>query len=303
MSTTSFTNPAATVASTNGTVLHAAPPKRRPNIFGRPWVALLALTDMSMFFVAAFVAVEIVTKGTYRLGDSAVVTVSTAIYAAFWLLIFERLGLYRRSFAMSVRDELYATAAALALGALPQFVLFTILPAVSSSRSVLLLSVVLAMITVGGSRALLHAVRVHVTSRFPERIAVVGETGRLKAALESLNFPPGTPLLPLVEGDVESTLEGFDFVHNASLNRIPWLRQARAWGCDTILLTEILPPADAAAAARSRGARTDTYCLCTAAVVRARLHVYASHGRSPGVDRAVSAPRMSPIGPADQTCA
>jgi exopolysaccharide biosynthesis polyprenyl glycosylphosphotransferase len=226
----------------SGTVLQAAPPKRRLKIFGRPWIALLVFSDVSMFLLAAFLAVEIVTSWRFHPTPNGSVTVSTIIYAAFWLLIFERLGLYRRSYAMSGRDELYATAAALALGALPQFILFTIVPAVSSSRSVLLLSVVFATVTVGGSRALLHFARIRLAGRFPERIAVVGNPQRLKAALESLNFPAGTPLLPLAEPDVESTLLSFDLTRDANLNGIGWLRQARAWGCDTILMTEVLPP-------------------------------------------------------------
>jgi exopolysaccharide biosynthesis polyprenyl glycosylphosphotransferase len=223
-------------------VLRSAQPKRRPNLFGRQWQLLLVVTDVLMFFFAAFIAVETVTSWRYVPDLSGSITVSTVLYAAFWLLIFERLGLYRRSFALSTRDELYAIAAALALGAVPQFVLFTIVPAVSSSRSVLLLSVIFATVTVGGSRALLHGLRVRLKQRFPERVAVIGHPQRLSAALESLNFPADTPLLALEETDVEGTLQSFDMTHDASLNRIAWFRQARAWGCDTILLTEILPP-------------------------------------------------------------
>ncbi len=106
----------------SGTTLQATPPKRRLKIFGRPWIALLVLSDVTMFLVAAFISVEIITSWRYHPSLNASITVSTVIYAAFWLLIFERLGLYRRSYAMSGRDELYATAAALALGALPQFI-------------------------------------------------------------------------------------------------------------------------------------------------------------------------------------
>ena len=49
-------------------------------------------------------------------------------------------------------------------------------------------------------------------------------------------------MLPLIEEDVESTLQYFDLTRDSELNRVPWLRQARAWGCDTILMTEVLPP-------------------------------------------------------------
>ncbi|MBV8491785.1 MAG: hypothetical protein JO199_14760, partial [Candidatus Eremiobacteraeota bacterium] len=231
-----------TAPSIQTPTLSAAPPKHRPNMFGRRWVALLLATDVSMFGVAALAASAVV-KGTHYLPappDS--IFTSFVIYAAFWLIIFERLGLYRRSFAWSVRDEIYNTVAALALGAVPQFFLFTLVPSVSSSRSVLLLSMAFASVTVGGSRAVLHEMRTRLRARFPQRVAVVGHASRLDAALASLNFSSSTRVLPLCEPDVEATLRSFDLTHDSNLYRIPWLRQARAWGSETILLTEVLPP-------------------------------------------------------------
>ncbi len=219
-----------------------APPKRRPNLFGRRWVALLLTVDVTMFLVAALAATEALKGFHYMPAPSDSIVVSTVIYSAFWLIMFERLGLYRRSFAWSVKDEIYNTAAALALGAIPQFILFTLVPSVSSSRSLLLLSVAIASVTVGGSRALLHPTTSRLRERFPARIAVVGHPSRLDAALASLNFPPSTRVLPLRELDVESTLQSFDLTHDRDLNRVPWLRQARAWGAEKILMTEVLPP-------------------------------------------------------------
>jgi exopolysaccharide biosynthesis polyprenyl glycosylphosphotransferase len=200
------------------------------------------INDICMFLIAAFAATQIVKAGHYDLAPNDSIFVSTLIYSAFWLLMFERLGLYRRSFALSVRDEIYSTAAALALGALPQFLLFTFVPSVSSSRSILILSVAIASITVGTSRAALHAMRNRLRDRFPERVAVVGHASRLQAALTSLNFSSATRVLPLIVSDVESTLQFFDLTRDSELNSVPWLRQARAWGCDTILMTEVLPP-------------------------------------------------------------
>ncbi len=219
-----------------------APPKRRPNAFGRRWIALLVATDVAMFFLAAYVATELIERRLYvpHLADSIVV--STFIYAAFWLILFERLGLYRRSFASSVKDEIYYTAAALALGALPQFLLFTLVPSVSSSRSILLLSVAIASVTVGASRALLHIWRARWSERFPERIAVVGSAHDLRSTLAALGSAASARVLPLIENDVEATLRPFEREQARDLNAIQWLRQARAWGADTILLTDVLPP-------------------------------------------------------------
>ncbi len=221
------------------TIAEAAP-QRRPNIFGAAWACLLIVTDVLMFGIAALVASELVKHWSYVPAWSDSIVVSTMIYAAFWLIMFERLGLYRRSFASSVKDEIYYVAAALTLGALPQFILFTVLPAISSSRSVLILSVAIATVTVGASRVVLHIARKRLADRFPGRIAVVGNPSRLDAALASLNFPARTRILRLSEPEVESTLASFNLT--GDLKHVPWLRQARAWGAESILMTEILPP-------------------------------------------------------------
>jgi len=223
-------------------ILSAATPKRRPKVFGRRWSLLFAFTDLCMFLLAAWFAVEIVSHGTFPAHQDERVVISTAAYALVWFLIFERLGLYRRSFALSMRDELYYTTAALALGALPQLLLFTIVPSISSSRLVLLLSLAIAAVTVGGSRAVLHELRKTLNRRFPQRVAVIGDRDRVSAALQSLNFSENTRVLSLVADDVEEALSRVTF-GAADFNDVPWLRQARAWGCDSILLTEVLPPA------------------------------------------------------------
>ena len=231
------------VASLTDAVLPDALPKRRPYRFGWRWVAALAVTDVCMFLVAALAAAEIVKSFGYTPDVRDSVSLSMFVYAGFWLLIFERLGLYRRSFALSMKDELYYTAAALALGALPQLLLFTLLPAVSSSRAILLLAVALASLTVGSARAGLHLLRTSIAARHPWRVAIVGREDSLGPALTSLNFQPGTRILSLVVPDVEqSVVDAHDHARGPGWGDPPWLRQARAWGCDAILLTEVLPP-------------------------------------------------------------
>jgi exopolysaccharide biosynthesis polyprenyl glycosylphosphotransferase len=120
--------------------------------------------------------------------------------------------------------------------------LFTIVPSVSSSRLVLVFSLVFAAATVGGSRALLHELRSYLNARFPQRVAVVGDRDRVHAALKSLNFSNNTRVLALIEPDVEESLSRIGF-GRTNFHDVAWLRQARAWGCDRILLTEVLPPA------------------------------------------------------------
>jgi exopolysaccharide biosynthesis polyprenyl glycosylphosphotransferase len=231
----SVTRPRESAVSDIGT-LTITPPKRRLKVFGTRWAALLLLSDLCMFGIAALIASRIIKGWAYVPAPSDSIFLSTLVYGAFWLVIFERLGLYRRSFAASLKDEIYAVWAALALGVVPLFFLFTVVPSVSSSRSVLLLSMTIAALSVGASRVALRAARTNARERNPERIAVIGQAQRLEAVLDSLNLPAATRVLRLVVNDIETTLD-------AQLGEIGWLRQARAWGAETILLTEVLPPA------------------------------------------------------------
>ncbi len=214
--------------------------KRRPKIFGPAWVVALVIADLTMFLVAALIAFELARVGHHAIAHN--VAVSTLVYAAFWFILFERLGLYRSSFALSMKDELYYTTAVLAVGAVPQLLLFTIVPSVSSSRWVLLLSLLIAIVTVGGMRALMHSARNRFAERYPARIAIVGQAKRVEAALHSLNFSSSTRVLSLANDDIEGTLSAINLTRDAGLKDVAWLRQARAWGCDSIFLTEVLQP-------------------------------------------------------------
>ena len=238
----SFTEPSGLRRPPDAAIV-AVRTQRRPNRFGRRWVVMLGISDLFMFAIAALTAVEIVTGGRFRPSPESSVLFSTLAFATLWFVIFERLGLYQRSFALSVKDELYYTTAALALGALPQFVLFMLFPAVSSSRLVLILSLVFSVLTVGGSRAMLHFVRERSARLHPRRVAVIGTPNRIAAALESLDFSDDVRVLQLLEMNLEESLCDVSETAQADLGRIAWLRQARAWGCDLMLFTEVVPPA------------------------------------------------------------
>ena len=237
---TSQTAPAAGPGDALAGTAAGARAKRRPKVFGPAWVAVLVVADLTMFLLAALIAFELARFGHHVVAHN--VAASTMVYAAFWFILFERLGLYRSSFALSMKDELYYTTAVLAVGAVPQLLLFTILPSVSSSRWVLLLSLLIAIATVGGLRALMHFARNRFAEQNPARIAIVGQAKRVAAALESLNFSPSTRVLALALDDIESTLSDINLTRDADLKNVAWLRQARAWGCESLLLTEVLQP-------------------------------------------------------------
>jgi exopolysaccharide biosynthesis polyprenyl glycosylphosphotransferase len=143
---------------------------------------------------------------------------------------------------MSVKDEFYYTVAALILGVLPQLAVYTAFPQIPISRVGLMLSAAFAIVAVGGARAVAHAVRNVAKARRPRRIAIVGSGTRVGMVAESLNIVDGTEVLRLDVSDIDNTVKSVNLGTDAMLDDIDWFRAAKAWGCDTLLLTEVLPP-------------------------------------------------------------
>ena len=134
-----------------------------------------AIADLGMFILAAALA-EAVVFGTTDIDALwRSFFLAPIVFVALWIVLFALCGLYRVSYAMSVRDEVYIVAAALLVGIGPQFVLFTLVPVLTGSRMVLVLAALFAMILIGGSRALVHAYRLRADARKPRRIAFAGD--------------------------------------------------------------------------------------------------------------------------------
>jgi exopolysaccharide biosynthesis polyprenyl glycosylphosphotransferase len=163
-----------------------------------------------------------------------------ALYVALWVVLFERLGLYRRLPALSRKDELYFTVTALTIGVVPQLLLFTLVPSISTSRVVLLYSLVLSIVTVGGLRALLHEVRKLPRFRQNRRVAIVGDVERLRTTREALGLPSYVEVLPIEVDSAGSSANGAH--EDADPFSAAWLQRARAWRCDTLVLTEMPAP-------------------------------------------------------------
>ncbi len=123
-------------------------PMRAPSQYSPAWATLLVALDALVFAGSATASAFIV---FHRVDTLFVprdgVFWATAAFIGIWLLIFARVGLYRRSFALSVKDEFYFIAAALSMGVVPLLAFFTLWPAVSTSRLHILLT--LAMLVRG----------------------------------------------------------------------------------------------------------------------------------------------------------
>ena len=153
---------------------HQPGQQRAPARYSRAWILVLVMVDALAFLASSYIAGGFVDHAWTWENFAVRLSHSSWIFILLWAVVFERLGLYRRSFALSTKDEFYYTVVALVLGVLPQFLLFTVMPAISTSRLLLALSLVLGVALVGGERAALHALRNLVARRRPARYLIVG---------------------------------------------------------------------------------------------------------------------------------
>src|SRR5579863_747529 len=211
--------------------------KAAPRTYSRGWKIALFALDVSMLVLAVYVAGGISeNRWDFQQFERDLIHYSIWLIA-IWLVIFERVGLYHRSFALSVRDEFYYTVLALIIGVLPQLTLFTIMPGVS--RLTLLISLGCAIVAVGLARAFVHGMRNSAERGRPRRIAIVGHGDRISSVAQSLSMADGSVLLRLDIPDIDATVQNVAFGGRAGLEGIDWFVRAREWGCDTLLLTEV----------------------------------------------------------------
>ena len=200
---------------------HQPGQQRAPARYSRAWILVLVMVDALAFLASSYIAGGFVDHAWTWENFAVRLSHSSWIFILLWAVVFERLGLYRRSFALSTKDEFYYTVVALVLGVLPQFLLFTVMPAISTSRLLLALSLVLGVALVGGERAALHALRNLVARRRPARYLIVGSDGAVAA----------------VEGSLEAGAEVMRASRGAD-----WLERARAQRCTSVILTENIDP-------------------------------------------------------------
>ena len=236
--------------------------------FSAAWVTALVASDAVLFltatylaglFVRQFWAPEILLRHIF---------VPATLTAVLAVLVFWQLGLYQRSFAMSVRDELYHAIAALSLASAPVMILFSIFPQISTSRVVTIFTLLFAIALVGSARIIAHHVRDALTAAHPRRIAVVGHPSRLDFAEDAMRALPNGRVFRLAVPDID----GLGTLTADAVEAQPWFNQAAQWGCDTLVFTEILAPSmmPQVLAAAERHGMTIAF-----APPRIRVHSYA----------------------------
>lgn len=209
--------------------------------YSRNWALALFAVDVTLFIVSAYLA-HLLAQRIWHTPPFAKQVTGAAIVITLWILMFRTLGLYTRTYAFRMKDEIYYTFAALCLGVLPQLIIFTIVPAISTSRVGALLSLALSIVMVGTGRAVMHGVRNLRIFKRSTRVAFVGTPIRIRDAVTSIDRAMDFPPLLIEVDDIDATLRSKDGDPEPDVEAVPWFAQALHSRCGTIAFTEMVDP-------------------------------------------------------------
>ncbi|HEY8297626.1 MAG TPA: exopolysaccharide biosynthesis polyprenyl glycosylphosphotransferase [Candidatus Baltobacteraceae bacterium] len=193
----------------------------------------LVATDFVMFLSAFFLASGVV-HAIGRGASEPRLIASMVVSSLLWLAIFERAGSYRESLDLRWWDEFYWVAATVILGIVPQLALFAFLPQMPSSRLLLVVAALVAIVTVSLARIFVKA-GWQTDGRLDCRIAVVGDPQRVASTETLLRQAEHVAVLPLPLKRWNDDV--------GSIGLADWFGAARAWQADRILFTEVPNPA------------------------------------------------------------
>lgn len=193
----------------------------------------LFITDLAMLALASLIAVLGISQFDHDLVYWRVVE-SAVIWTATSLWTFNTLGLYRISYALDCRDEWYYVIAGLAIGVAPLLVVFTIVPSLSSSRLVLIVSFLFSVLLVGAARSLIHYRNLDA-NRSKRRVALVGSSTDLSRIANLMERR--SSILELVH--VDNTQEAMT---DALRHSGSWYGRLRDQGCEEILFAGLPTP-------------------------------------------------------------
>jgi exopolysaccharide biosynthesis polyprenyl glycosylphosphotransferase len=188
----------------------------------------LLLSDLVMLAVASVAAVWFVTYANHTLAYGSVLE-SAIIWTASSIWMFAALGLYRISYALHFRDEWYYVIMGLTIGIAPLLLLFTAVPALSSSRLVLAVSFGLSVVFVGISRSVIHGHFATAGARRRRRVTLVAAAEDLAAiakTMQTTSISLNLLAAPRAEEAISAALDA---------SRISWYDRVKEEGCDEII--------------------------------------------------------------------
>jgi exopolysaccharide biosynthesis polyprenyl glycosylphosphotransferase len=196
----------------------------------------LLIGDSLMLLLSTLLATAILV----RLGHCAIeplnALVSTVASGTICIAVFAYCGFYRRTLAVGWHDEYYWVAAVSALAVVPQLVLYTLMPQISTSRLLLITTIPINVVLIGTFRAILRRWFDRV-GRLTARIAVVGDPHGVQACSNRFGFTADldTFLIPVV--DWEDHAAWSDRELQERLTR--WFWCARQWNVDRLVFAHV----------------------------------------------------------------
>jgi exopolysaccharide biosynthesis polyprenyl glycosylphosphotransferase len=216
-------------------------PRPLPSAYGSLQQLLLALTDLAILIGAGLLALRLSHIAFSAIVERADIVMALVFTATIALLMYERLGLYRISFSTRARDQIYPAFAAAALGTVPGVLVLLALPALAPHRGTLILAAAFSAVGLAAARFVVHALYAQLAPALPRRIAIIGTPARVDALPREMSLTNADAVLRLPMADFDRELEGID--SDEAVAALPWLRHALDWNCDTLIVTEALPPA------------------------------------------------------------
>src|SRR3984957_4507309 len=192
---------------------------------------LLVCIDVAMLAIASCAAAFVYSYFSDFLDYRA--TVESGLiwtFASVWT--FKAIGLYRISYSLDKRDEWYHVIVGLAIGVAPLIIIFTLIPSISSSRLVLLISFVLSAVLVGLSRSIIHTAYGTDAGKQKHRIALVASPADLQP-LASVMESAAHDLQLVPVGSTEEA------IIDAASGRAPWYDQLVRDGCDELVFAGV----------------------------------------------------------------
>jgi exopolysaccharide biosynthesis polyprenyl glycosylphosphotransferase len=209
--------------------------------YSRSWAYALFVVDLCLFVLSAYLA-KILAAHIWHSPSRTQLITGDVIVITMWLAMFNVLGLYTRTYAFRMKDELYYTVAALSLGVMPQLIIFTIVPAISTSRMGAVFFLAISIVLVGAGRTVMHGVRNLRIFQRNERVAIIGTGKRVREALSSLDLDAAASALLVEVENIDGTLSAPENGHVEMLETVDWFARAIESRCDTLIFTEMLDP-------------------------------------------------------------
>lgn len=212
--------------ATTGTARTLSERSRSIRAFAFKRALLLMVSDVTMLAIASSAAA--LCYSYFSDLDYSRIVESALIWTGASVWTFKAIGLYRISYSLDNRDEWYHVIVGLAIGVAPLLIIFTLIPAISSSRVVLIMSFILSAVLVGIGRSIIHSAYRTNAGVHKRRLALVASAADLTPLASAVSSEAHELRLIPVRGTEEA-------ITDIVAGRAPWYQELLKQGCDEIV--------------------------------------------------------------------